>query len=146
MSDDHQNDFINCSEFILPCHNTCATHKHCTLCEKSFDNAYKCRRHFKEAHMSRVVVDDQSCFLCKLPHDENGCGQAHYHCPKFQKRVINRNRFAKHLESHSKPEISDVEMTPISPKLLEDTTFDTEPVNEPKPKRQKSERRECPIC
>jgi hypothetical protein len=98
--------------------------------------------------MSRVVVDDQSFFPCKLPHDENGCGQAHYHCPKCQKRVINRNRFAKHLESHSKPEISDVEMTPISPKLLEeeDTTFDTEPVNEPKPKRQKSERRECPIC
>jgi hypothetical protein len=47
-----------------------------------------------------------------------------------------------------KPEISDVEMTPTSPKLLEeeDTTFDTEPVNEPKPKRQKSERKECPIC
>ncbi|CAB3981824.1 Hypothetical predicted protein [Paramuricea clavata] len=65
-----------------------------------------------------------------------------------KERVTNRNRFAKHLESHFKPEISDVEMTPISPKLLEekDTTFDTEPVNEPKPKRQKSERKECPIC
>jgi hypothetical protein len=47
-----------------------------------------------------------------------------------------------------KPEISDVEMMPIRPKLLEeeDTTFDTELVNEPKPKRQKSERKECPIC
>ena len=151
MSGDYQNYFINCSEFTLPCQNTYATHKHCRLCEKSFDTQHKCRRHFKEAHLSRVVVvNGQSCFPCKLSHGESGCGRAHYHCPNCEKKIINRNRFAKHYESHLKPRKCDVQMpSSVVPVRLEgkEISTETEPqVEEPKPKRQKSERKECPTC
>ena len=150
MSDDHQNYFANCSEITSTCHNTSGTHKHCKLCEKSFDTQYKCRRHFKEAHLRRVViVDNQSCFPCKLTYGESGCGRAHYHCPKCNKKIIYRNRFAKHCESHLKPEKDDVEMTTDIPKHWQETEYNTTEIEhntEPKPKRQKSHRTECPTC
>ena len=145
MSDDYQDYFINCSEFTLPCKNTCVLHKHCKLCGKSFDSQYKCRRHFKEAHLNRViVVNGQSCFPCKLNHGDSGCGRAHYHCPKCKKTIINRNRFLKHYENH----FSEKEIKSSATLLLEEkeSSATTEVIEEPKPKRQKSERKECPTC
>ena len=145
MSDDYQDYFINCSKFTLPCKNTCVLHKHCKLCGKSFDSQYKCRRHFKEAHLNRViVVNGQSCFPCKLNHGDSGCGRAHYHCPKCKKTMINRNRFLKHYENH----FSEKEIKSSATPLLEEkeSSATTEVIEEPKPKRQKSERKECPTC
>lgn len=155
MSVDYQNYFSTCPEFNLSCSNTCASHKHCKLCVKSFDNDYKCRRHFMEAHLSRVVViNDQSCYPCKLTHDEPGCGRAHYHCPLCEKKVINRSRFIKHYEGHAKPQKINVNTTSSMPSIPErevsedefGNSTEKEQPDEPKPKRQKSERKECPVC
>ena len=74
-------------------------HMHCKLCSKVCISQSKSRRHFHEAHMSRVVqFNGKNILPCKLKHNQAGKSlRAHYHCPICNKTVINRAPFLSHV-------------------------------------------------
>ena len=147
--------FIQCGQENPSCMIESQVHEHCRLCEKTFNSKYKCRRHFNESHMSRMLhVGGRMCFPCKLKHEKTGCERAHYHCPQCEKTILNRNRFVKHVESHKQQHVvEDVSESPSQSR--ESAAASTQngancgesADSEPQPKRRRlGEKKECPIC
>lgn len=97
--EDFEVNFTNCVE--QKCGMDGKHHMHCKLCSKAFISHSKCRRHFFEAHMSRVVqYNGKNILPCKLRHDQPGKSlRAHYHCPICNKTVINRAPFLNHVQN-----------------------------------------------
>ena len=105
----HQKDMdrVPVKQIIRQCSSNCyqdnKLHFHCNFCNYSItSNSYSlAKRHALQAHASRAVqFQEELCFPCKIDHATSGqCKRAHYHCPVYQKTVINQQRFRQHLKN-----------------------------------------------
>ena len=97
--------FSRCTNTDINC-DISKSHKHCDLCDKTFDTPYHCKRHFSQSHASRAILHEGSyCFPCKKSHKSEGnSAKAHYHCPSCDATVVNKAPFLTHLRSHIKKE------------------------------------------
>ena len=140
----------NLEKYFIPCCGTAVvdcslknTHRYCKLCNKLFDTPFHCLRHFASSHLSRAVqYKGTPCFPCKKEHNQVGkTDRAHFYCPDCYKTVFHRQRFIKHLKTHS------TEPTPTAAverderrlgmlKATTGLTMKTFPIQQTKQKRQ----------
>ena len=101
--------------------------------------------------MRAVDVEGKMCYPCKVQHKDLGkCERAHYHCPICDSTFFIRQQFQNHVLSHNKslqavnPEVTSVKDESVTQE--ENIAKLEQQPGEPKAKKKRSDRKECPIC